>query len=448
MKNQMKIIKKVVAPFMAIALLFGTTGFTAAKSPRDTVYTASGLTVDVGGSEKASWGFDKVGGQKAWGKGFTGKGVKIAILDTGVAPHSDLAVAGGVSMVDYTTSYVDDNGHGTHVAGILAAKRDGVGMAGIAPDAQIYAVKILNNLGQGNGLDLVEGLNWAIDNHMDIINVSLGTPTGSTLATQAVDRAIKAGIIVVTSSGNTGTSDGTGTNVSFPGTMDSVVTVGAVDENLTRGSFSSTGNSVDFVAPGVTIVSTSKTGGYESRSGTSMASPFIAGMFAILKEAFPTATSKELIDKLQASVQDLGASGRDTLYGDGFPSFERIAGIGFMPVDPTLLKDATSATDLAVKYKSKIYTDRAVDRVKVLPDSPEKTALASRLESVGVLLNPPAPQPIPVDAAALKKATDAVTLAEKYRAAIYVNRAKELILALPDGAEKTSLQQRMNVLRL
>lgn len=447
MKTKFTFLKKAVTPFMALALLFGTTGFTAGENVTDKSYTASGLTVEVGGSEKASWGFDKIGTQKAWDKGYTGKGVKIAILDTGVATHSDLAVAGGVSMVDYTTSYDDDNGHGTHVAGILAAKRDGVGIAGVAPDAQIYIVKILNSQGKGNGLDLLKGINWAIDNDMDIINVSLGTPTSTNLAQQAVDRAINAGIIVVTSSGNTGTADGTGSNLTFPGTMDSVVTVGAVDENLNRASFSSTGSGVDFVAPGVSIVSTSKTGGYESRSGTSMASPYIAGMFAILKEAFPTETSTQLIARLKASAQDLGETGRDTLYGDGFPSFERVAGIGYTPVDPTLLKDANSAVDLAVKFKSKIYTDRAIEKVKVLSESSEKTVLVNRLSEIGISLDPQAQPPLTVDAAALKKATDAVVLAEKYHVTIYVNRANDLIAALPDCEEKTALIQRMNAVK-
>jgi minor extracellular protease Epr len=422
--------KKVTASLLASVLLFGFTSVAFA-----------GPLVPVG-TEQSGWGFEKMAFQLAWDKGFTGKGVKIAILDSGVAPHSDLNVAGGVSTVNYTNSYADDNGHGTLVAGIIAGKRDGVGFVGIAPDAQIYAVKVLDSAKNGNTLDLVEGINWAIDNGMDIINISIGNPSSNPVVEKAINRAIEAGIIVVASAGNNGNAEGTGSNVSFPGQMDAVITVAAVDESMNRGYFppsnySSTGDAVDFAAPGVDIVSTSKDGGYELANGTSMAAPFITGMIAILKQAFPTATPADINAMLVQASQDLGQPGKDTWYGYGFPSFERIPGIGYDEpvIDPIQLQKATAAVELSEKYKAKVYMDRAHAIVNTLPDSPEKTALLNRLYAIS--------SPTSDNQEMLKRATSAVELAERYKASIYVNKAFELVNKLPDSSEKTNLEARL-----
>ncbi|WP_456277586.1 S8 family serine peptidase [Bacillus sp. AK128] len=154
-------------------------------------------------SEESQWSFQAVNeNSQAFTDGYTGTGVKIAVIDTGIAAHTDLTIAGGVSTVDNTSSYHDDQGHGTHVAGIIGAKHNNVGIVGVAPDAQIYSVKVLGADGTGVSTDIVEGIDWAITNNMDIINLSLGTDTESLAIKDAVNRATNEGILVVAASGN------------------------------------------------------------------------------------------------------------------------------------------------------------------------------------------------------------------------------------------------------
>jgi minor extracellular protease Epr len=193
--------------------------------------------------DSQDWGLDMVNAPKAWSLGLTGKGVKVALMDTGIdLSHPDLSVAGGVSMVDSETSYQDGNGHGTHVAGIIGARNNGLGTIGVAPDAQLYAVKVLTSSGSGTLSDLVEGIDWAINNQMNIINMSLGTPTYTDAMAQAVDRAYVNGLILVGASGNGGNLKGTGDSVEYPANLPNVIAVAAVDSTLNRASFSATGS--------------------------------------------------------------------------------------------------------------------------------------------------------------------------------------------------------------
>lgn len=253
-------------------------------------------------------------GQESWNSGLTGTGVRIAVIDSGVSRHSDLIIAGGQSFVDYTDSYYDDNAHGTHVAGIISAENNSIGIVGIAPDSRIYALKVLDSAGEGYLSDIIEAIDWSIENNMDIINMSLGTDIDSPLFKQAVDRAYSNGILVVAASGNDGVA-----TVGYPAAYDSVIAVGATDPGRQLAEFSNTGPEIEVVAPGVDVISlypdSSKP--YEMMSGTSMATPYASGVLALWKQLYPNATVDELRTKLHQYVIDLGAPSRDSKFGYG-----------------------------------------------------------------------------------------------------------------------------------
>ncbi|WIM40977.1 S8 family serine peptidase [Paenibacillus sp. PK4536] len=272
----------------------------------------------VNATEQSQWNYQAVQPNQMWDKGYNGSGIKVAVIDSGVAAHSELTIAGGVSTVDYTTSYADDNGHGTHVSGIIAAHSGDGAVTGTAPGVQLYGVKALGADGKGNLQDVLEGIDWAIQNRMDIINMSLGTEYDSQALHDMVDKAYNNGILVVCSAGNSGAGTDT---VNYPAQYSSVIAVAAVDKNLNRGDFSSTGPKVEVSAPGVDIVSTYLNGKYAVASGTSQAAPHIAGILAILKQEHPSESIANLRTDLEDYIVDLGASGRDNLYGYGFVTF-------------------------------------------------------------------------------------------------------------------------------
>ncbi|MEQ2525281.1 peptidase S8/S53 subtilisin kexin sedolisin [Robertmurraya yapensis] len=268
-------------------------------------------------AQNPDWGINTIEAPAAWNSQLTGKGVKIAVLDTGISPHEDLIVSGGISFTSYTKSYTDDNGHGTHVAGIIGAERNAFGTVGVAPDADVYAVKVLDKSGSGYLSDIIRGIDWAISNKMDIINLSLTATADSVALHQAVDNAYNQGILVVAAAGNHGNGDGTGDTVEYPARYESVIAVSATDYLNQRGSFSATGNSVEVSAPGVKILSTYLNNSYVSMSGTSMATPYVAGTLALMKQAYPTYTNIQLRKNLVGSTQDLGVAGKDAYFGYG-----------------------------------------------------------------------------------------------------------------------------------
>jgi hypothetical protein len=274
--------------------------------------------VEVMPAQMVEWGAKKVQAPSAWASDFTGKSIKIAVVDSGIeTTHEDLKIAGGVSFVDYTTSYNDDNGHGTHVAGIIGAKNNQVGIVGVAPDSELYAVKVLDQNGVGYLSDLLEGIDWCIENNIDIINLSLGRPEDSQTMKAVVNKAYENNNLVVAAAGNSGTAGGTETNITSPARYESVIAVGAVDENNVRANFSSTGPTLEIAAPGVNIVSTYMNNKYAASEGTSMAAPFAAGVLALLKESNENKTAVELRTLLQKGAADIGEQGRDTWYGFG-----------------------------------------------------------------------------------------------------------------------------------
>jgi len=273
------------------------------------------------------WGISRIDAELVWPLGNTADLINVAIIDTGISiQHPDVAsnIKGGISTVAYTTSYNDDNGHGTHVAGIVAAIDNTIGVVGAAPVADIYAIKVLDSKGSGWLSDIIEGIQWAIANNMQVINMSLGTASDSQSFHDAVISAKTAGIVVVAAAGNSGPRP---RSVLYPAKYPEVIAVSATDQTNTLAKFSSRGPEVDLAAPGVSIYSAYKGTIYATLSGTSMASPHVAGAVALVLNT-PVGSydvnpkngkwdPSEVQAKLQATAVDLGAAGFDNLYGFG-----------------------------------------------------------------------------------------------------------------------------------
>lgn len=280
----------------------------------DPVVSTSGQIVD--------WGFTRVGAAKTHALGFTGKGVKVGILDSGINPkHPDLKIAGGISFIGSPTDYRDTNGHGTHVAGIVAARHNDFGVIGVAPDAELYAIKVIGKSGWGNHSDVIKGIEWAVTNKLDIINLSITTTQNSTLMEAALNNAYKQGLLIVAASGNSLKPFIEPVEVLYPARYPSVIAVGSINKNNGRAKHSYYGDALEFVAPGEEILSTylsdSINAPYAMSNGTSMAAPFVAGIAALYKEAYPHLDNKTIRTLMQTNVIDLGAPGKDRQFGYG-----------------------------------------------------------------------------------------------------------------------------------
>jgi len=272
--------------------------------------------------EVLPWGIERVNANDVWGTTTTDP-VKVAILDTGIdLSHPDLKanIKGQYNAISPWQSVKDGNGHGTHVAGIIAAIDNTVGVIGVAPKADLYAVKVLNNNGSGYLSDIIEGLDWAIAKGIKVVNMSLGTVSDIQSFHDAIVRAYNAGIVLVAAAGNA-----YGGAVNYPAAYSEVIAVSATDSNNNLASFSSVGPQVDIAAPGASIYSTYKNSSYATMSGTSMASPHTAGVAALLlsvpskcdADASGSCSPAEVQARLETTAHDLDASGKDFQYGSG-----------------------------------------------------------------------------------------------------------------------------------
>lgn len=265
-------------------------------------------------------------------KGYEGEGVTVAIIDTGVAPHYDLIrpknrIIGFKDFINYRETIYDDNGHGTHVAGIIAGNgySSRGKYVGVAPKSNILAIKALDKHGGGSTSTVIEAISYIIDTkdqyNTKILNLSIGTPANNICENdplcRAVNKAIEAGIVVVVAAGNSGPLPGT---ILSPGTNENVITVGAVDDKRTIdpsddtiADFSSRGPTLegiekpDLVAPGVSInsLSNTKLDSYLPLSGTSMATPLVSGTVALLLDKYGDLSQKEVKSLLMRSCIDL-----------------------------------------------------------------------------------------------------------------------------------------------
>jgi subtilisin family serine protease len=231
--------------------------------------------------QKYGWGITAFDLPGAWNKS-RGAGVKVAVLDTGVdLDHPDLAanLLPGRNFVDPKKDPWDDNHHGTHVAGIIAAANNDIGMVGVAPEAKIIPVKVLNGSGNGSLVDVAKGIRWAVDEGgADLICMSLGSPNPVQEVRKAIQHALSKKVVCFVAAGNSGVTK----EVYYPANYPETIAIGSIDESLSRSGFSNTGTSLDFMAPGGRIFSTVPDNWYAVLSGTSMAAPFAAGVAALV----------------------------------------------------------------------------------------------------------------------------------------------------------------------
>jgi subtilisin len=289
----------------------------------DGVVTIDGKPGGGGGAQTLPTGINRIDGELSStisGNGAGSVNVDVAVIDTGIdLSHPDLNVVGGVNC-STGSSYADGNGHGSHVAGTIGAKDDGVGVVGVAPGARLWAVRVLNNAGSGSWSSIICGIDWvtARAGTIEVANMSLGG-TGSDTGCgkndalhDAICRSVSAGVTYAVAAGNE--TDDAKNHV--PAAYDEVITVSALadfnglpgggaaatcraDQDDSFASFSNYGADVDIIAPGVCILSTWKGGGYNTISGTSMASPHVAGAAALYKSSNPGASPAQVKSALQ-----------------------------------------------------------------------------------------------------------------------------------------------------
>ena len=251
-----------------------------------------------------------------------GGGVKVCVIDSGVPNHVDLNVAGRASFIE---GYEEDlNGHATHVGGIIAAiANNDIGVAGISPGVEDYYIAALGADGSGSIMSIANAIMHAVDNFgVDVINMSLGIPSGNRIARNleaACNYAVSQGVTVIAAAGNENSG------VGQPACFDSVISVAAVDSKQHRAWFSNQGPELDFAAPGVQVYSTYLNNRYAKLSGTSMASPMLTGVAALIiadaKLDGEILTPADVRAKLRKIAFDIGPEGDDESFGAGIPIF-------------------------------------------------------------------------------------------------------------------------------
>jgi serine protease len=291
------------------------------------------------------WNFQLINMEAAWDRS-TGEGVTVAVLDSGISPYGTdgfgdhRLLKGYNAFLNIQGRWQDFHSHGTHVAGTIGQEtNNSTGVAGIAYNALILPVKVLNRYGYGSNATLAAGIRWAADNGADIINMSLGSSSGGRALQEAVRYAYEQGVVIVAASGNDASTDNLAP-VSYPAAYDHVIAVGAVDSMKNRAYYSNGGTQLALVAPGGSPDDFNADGyadavtqetfqlhlgfvlfdinwAYYSMMGTSMASPHVAGVAALIKSLHPLWGPDEIRQALTDTAEDLGPAGFDNEYGYG-----------------------------------------------------------------------------------------------------------------------------------
>ncbi|MBW6518017.1 MAG: S8 family serine peptidase [ANME-2 cluster archaeon] len=302
-----------------------------------------------------TWSVTMINAPQVWAIGFNGTGINVSIIDTGINyTHPDLVDSYilGYDFVNIDSDPMDDNGHGTHVAGTVAGNGASGTNTGVAPGANLLVAKVLNDSGYGDLWNVSLASEWSIDNGADIISMSFGATTHWDFMTSMVDNIVASGAVPVIAAGNNGPFSST---ILCPGDEENATTVGASDSSDNVAGFSSQGpvgtiTKPDVVAPGVGIISTSISGGYTSMNGTSMATPHVSGAVALILQAHPELGPLDIKQLLEDTAIDLNAAGKDNLSGSGrIDVYEAIAtspqvhNISINP-DPTNINATINAT--------------------------------------------------------------------------------------------------------
>ncbi len=276
-------------------------------------------------STELNWGLDTINAPLLWNKNINQsnnvKKVKISILDSGVdKEHTALKglVKAEFNAINSGEPTNDILGHGTAVAGIIAAQNNEKGLMGVSPNVELYSAKVLDNEGNGTLESIVKGIKWSIENEVDIINLSFGISKDKPLLEKTIKEATNNGIIVIASAGNR-----FGGEVDFPATYDNVFSISAVDRDNKIASFASKGK-IDFVAPGVDIPILRPNNNYGFNSGTSFATPHVTGIVSLIlqnSERFGIKKREDIHSQIYRILKDwsydLGKKGKDETFGEG-----------------------------------------------------------------------------------------------------------------------------------
>nr|WP_221377753.1 S8 family serine peptidase [Actinoplanes polyasparticus] len=407
----------------AKAVKAGQTATNAVGVELDAVATATDVPSGSDTYRSQQWDFSKIRVGDAWPKS-TGAGIIVAVLDTGVdAKHPDLAanVLTGYDAIANTAGVsTDTNGHGTHVAGTIAAVTgNGVGVSAVAPNAKVLPVRVLAANGSGYMSDVAEGIVWAADHGAGVINMSLGTTSKVTAVTNAIAYARNKGVTVVAAAGNERTA---GSPTSYPAADAGVLGVAATDSSDKIGTYSNAGSYVDVAAPGTAILSTYPTAlggrtGYGSMSGTSMASPHVAAVAALLKAYQPALTPDQVQSALESSAVDLGTKGRDNDFGYGrIDATAALAAVTPPTVSPTTSPTTKPTTSPTASPTTKPTTSPTTNPTAGPTPSPSKTTSSAPTPTPSASkTTSPTPAPTPTKA----KVTPVVAVSTSATSVVY-----------------------------
>jgi len=262
------------------------------------------------------WNLPATRTESGWELAEPGEEVIVAVIDTGVdLDHPDLKnrLVEGYNVYTEGSDADDDVGHGTHVAGIIAAEINNYeGIAGIAPHTRIMPVKVLDSTGAGSTYAVAQGIIWATDHGAKVINLSLGNYAEAQFLHDAIQYAYDRDVVLVAATGNDHTE-----SPGYPAAYDEVLAVGATDSKGQLAQFSNYGTYIDVAAPGVSIASTYPGNQYAALSGTSMASPHAAALAAMIRSVNPSLSNEEIMELMRSTSTDLGESGHDIYFGYG-----------------------------------------------------------------------------------------------------------------------------------
>lgn len=262
------------------------------------------------------WNLPIIETNRGWKLSKGSNDVIVAVVDTGVdINHPDLKgkLLKGYNVINPDEDPLDDVGHGTHVAGIISAKvNNNEGIAGMMWGGKLLPVKALDNTGSGTTYSVAQGIIWAVDQGAKVINLSLGNYADAQFLHDAIKYAYDRDVVIIAATGNDNTE-----RPGYPAAYPEVLSVSATDYNLNRASFSNYGDYIDVMAPGESIASTYPDNQYAALSGTSMASPHVAALAALIRSINPDLKNTEVMDLIRKNVIDLGDSGRDKFFGYG-----------------------------------------------------------------------------------------------------------------------------------